>query len=873
MDPERWARIEALFEGALQRQGEDRTTFLQQTCGGDKNLLAEVEALLAADVFADRFIEDAVSDGARIFERYETSNSGQSGRSIGSYRIVREIGRGGMSLVYLADRADDSFDKEVAIKLIRRGMDSRELRRRFRIERQILASLEHPNIARLYDGGTTEDGLPFFVMEYIRGAPIDVYCDRNRLTLDQRIVLFRQVCSAVQCAHRNLIVHRDLKPSNVLVNETGIPKLLDFGIAKLLHPSPRDRTSTGQDFRPMTPGFASPEQILGKTITTATDVYSLGVLLYLILSGHRPYHLEAGTPAQIEKMICEKEPDRPSSMVSPSRVAGGSLNHLSASEISHRRRSNPEQLRRQLQGDLDNILLLALSKEPERRYASVAQFANDLACFQEGRPVMARKNTFGYLARKFVRRHWLGTATATAFLLLMLVFTIAMFLSARRTKRERDRAEEVSSLLVNMFEIAEPDELRGRTITGRELLDRGAENVTQLTDHPQTQVMLLDTLAQMYHRLGLFERAVNMYRRGLDLRRTLWEGDNPELATNLRNLGRESAYFGDFDNAELSFRASLEMRLRLFGEEHEDVSQSLNGLALVLHDQGRYGEAEQLYHRVVALDIRLFGKDHTKSTLSRMNFALFLYDTGKYARAVQVLEEVQAVHRQNLPEDKAQTKSSLEWLAISHQALGLFEEAERELSQMLAAQRRLYGEEQRDIARSLNNLGGIRRERGDPGGAEPLLQRALSIRMERLGEHHAELASSYEELAALYMDCENFDLAEDFYLRALANYRENFAANHPLVGRPLIGLGRVNQVIGRCAEAESYLLRGLSLLSPGDFRVAQAQSALAACLAKRGLSGDARYLLEQSHIAFSQRLGEDHPKSKMLKIRLNKLSR
>lgn len=871
MDPERWTKIEALFAGALQRPTADRTTYLKEACAGDESLLAEITNLLDADQQADCFIEEVVGVGARIFEQLDTVPSGQSvGRSIGTYRLIREIGRGGMSLVYLAGRADDAFQKEVAIKLIRRGMDTRELRRRFRIERQILASLEHPNIARLYDGGTTEDGLPYFVMEYIKGEPIDVYCDRHELSLSQRITLFRKVCSAVHCAHRNLIVHRDLKPSNVLVTETGIPKLLDFGIAKLLHPSPNDKTNTGQDLRPMTPGFASPEQLLGGPITTATDVYSLGVLLYLLLSGHRPYRLEMGTPAQIEKLVCEKEPERPSSMVSHDREAdrGG---HRTASELSRLRRTNPDQLRRQLQGDLDNILLLALSKEPERRYISVAQFANDLACFQEGRPVLARKNTFGYLARKFVKRHWLGTGTVTAFLLLLLSFTAAMFLSATRTKRERDRAEEVSSLLVNMFEIAEPGELRGSSITGRELLDRGAENVAQLSDHPQTQAMLLDTLAQMYHRLGLYDRAENMYSRGLALRRGLWEGDNPELAANLRNLGRELAYYGDFDSAEKSFRASLEMRVRLFGEEHEDVSQSLNNLALVLHDQGRYKEAEELYNRVVALDIRLFGKNHSKSTLSRTNFALFLYDRGKYAQAVQVLEEVQAIHRKQLPEEEAQIKHSLAWLAMSHQALGHFDVAEREFRQILTALRNIYGEEQRDLAHSLNNLGGIRRVRGDLGGAEPLLQQALSIRLARLGEQHAELASSYEELAALYLDCAFLDLAEEFYLRALNNYRENFSENHPLVGRPLIGLGCVNQRLGRLAEAEHYLLRGMALLSPADYRMAQAQSVLAECLVTRGLFQDARYLLEQSLVAYTRRLGADHPKTEAVKQRLNNL--
>lgn len=371
MTPERWARLETLFQEALQRRPPERATFLAEVCAGDPALRAEVELLLASHEQADDFLDQPVlfqAEAADLAEPVEIL----TGRRIGPYQVLQEIGQGGMGLVYLAVRADDEYRKQVAIKVLRPGMDTRVIVRRFRHERQMLADLEHPNIARLIDSGATEDGRPYFIMEYVNGLPLDQYCDQRRLSVEERLTLFRTVCAAVHYTHQNLIVHRDLKPSNILVTADSVPKLLDFGIAKWLHPQSSGQmlTSTAGP-RPMTPEYASPEQVRGGTITTVSDVYSLGVVLYELLTGRRPYRTEGRSLSEVERRICEEEPERPSAVVGHVKAApdkeGQAHSPRPLYGESAGRGGSLEGLRRRLAGDLDNIILMALRKEPTRR--------------------------------------------------------------------------------------------------------------------------------------------------------------------------------------------------------------------------------------------------------------------------------------------------------------------------------------------------------------------------------------------------------------------------------------------------------------------------------------------------------------------------
>ncbi len=445
MTQERWQHVKSVLDDALERSGPERATYLEAACRGDEELRREVDSLLASEAEAEDFIETPVFRICR-----DDDKPLPEGQRIGAYRIVREAGRGGMGTVYVAERADEQFRRQVAIKVVRRGMDTDEILRRFRAERQILANLGHPNIAGLLDSGTTEDGRPYFVMEWVEGHRIDTYCNTRQLSTRDRLTIFRKVCSAVHFAHQNLVVHRDLKPGNILVTAEGEPKLLDFGIAKLLDPGEEALAFTRVDLRPMTPEYASPEQIRGEAITTASDVYALGVLLYVLLTGHHPFKTVTRDPQSLAKAICETSPPRPSSVVGQDE------------EIRRVPEAEVPILRRRLAGDLDNIVLMAMKKEPQRRYASVDQFSNDIERHLEGLPVIARKDTLGYRATKFVGRHKWGVGIAVLVLLVIVGFSISVTLLWQRAVRERERSDQVSSSFKSFFRIPTPRNRMGK---------------------------------------------------------------------------------------------------------------------------------------------------------------------------------------------------------------------------------------------------------------------------------------------------------------------------------------------------------------------------------------------------------------------------
>ena len=852
MNADHWHRIEALFKQILDKSPAERTALLQSTNHSEPQIAAAVNRLLEAEEQAGDFIEQAISDGAALFEEKERITESLDGSTIGAYRLISELGRGGTSVVYQAVRADASFQRQVAVKLIRRGMDTEETRRRFHIERQILARLDHPNIASVYDGSTTEDGLPYYVMEYIEGMPIDLWCDHHKLSINRRLDLFVKVCRAVHYAHRNLVVHRDLKPSNVLVTREGEPKLLDFGIAKLLNHAPSD-ARTGP-FLPMTPGFASPEQVRGESITTATDVYSLGVLLYLLLTGHKPYSFEDGNPSHILKVVCETEPPRPSAVVSQI----GQDSERAPETVSRLRATQPEQLRRRLQGDLDNIILRTLSKEPERRYGSAGQLADDLVHFRGGRPVTARKQTLGYVTRKYIRRHWLGTGFTAVIVLMLLAFIVSTYRGSARTARERDRAEQVSSLLVDLFEITDGGEARGNTITGRELLDRGASKVRdELAAHPDTQATLLATLGQLYVKMGIYDQAELMYRDSLAL-----QEKQPRTATDyprhVRALGVVLAMKGDFVGAEQMFRSSLTLNLARYGEDHTSVAKDLNNLALANHDLGNYQAASALYSRAVALAVRLYGKDHPGTIIARSNLALLLYDSAQYHRAERILRRILATQIKQQPPDQEGIAETQKLLGMTLQAQGEFQKAQSVLREALSGRLTIFGEDHREVAATMNSLGAVLREMGSHGEAEALLVQALEMRLRHLGATHAELASSFEELAALYLDCGDSELALHYYHRALENYDVNFTDRHPLMGRALAGLGLTYFQLGHFEAADQYLLAGMTLLPADHWVIAETERALGDCLRLQKDYVTARALLASSLEATTVRLGANH---------------
>jgi serine/threonine protein kinase len=449
LTPERWGLIRQIFDGALERPDVDRAAYLRVVCARDDELRREVESLLSSHAAAGDFLDKPAAHVSGMTHTLVSSGvevpEYPPGYRVGPYQLEKCIGRGGMGSVWLAARFDNEFKKRVAIKLVKRGMDTQEILRRFRLERQVLAGLTHPNIAALIDGGSTPDGLPYLVMEYVEGIRIDHYCEKRKSAITERLKLFRDVCAAVQYAHGNLVVHRDLKAGNILVTAEGVPKLLDFGIAKLIRTEfdTLAAAETRPELRPMTLDYASPEQVRGDPITTATDVYSLGVLLYKLLTGKSPYGQAARSDSTLRKAICEREPLRPSAVVltDEKAVIPQATQRIDVAEEETRDKAR-RRLKKKLAGDLDMIVLMALRKEPVRRYASVEQFSEDIHRYLEGRPVIARSDTFGYRSAKFVRRHAVAVA-ATAMAALTL-FAAAIFeqRSAARAARERSLAEE-----------------------------------------------------------------------------------------------------------------------------------------------------------------------------------------------------------------------------------------------------------------------------------------------------------------------------------------------------------------------------------------------------------------------------------------------
>ena len=577
IDRERWQRVKRLLEEAIALDAAERSSFLERACAGDFELRREVESLLSSHEQAGTgFLKNPAVD----LKAAAKASEPRAGRRIGVYQILEEIGRGGMGEVYRAVRADGQYTKEVAIKLVRSGGDSRSVLERFRNERQILASLDHPNIARLLDGGTDEDGAPYLVMELIAGARIDTYCDEHRLTITERLRLFANVCEAVQYAHQRLVIHRDIKPSNVLVTKEGTPKLLDFGIAKLLDPTTSEQTTMTQA---MTPDYASPEQIRGEPITTASDVYSLGVVLYQLLTGRSPYPGDTRSPHELARAICDTEPGRPSTVVSKPQTRADSKNATDTEEASRRREGSPAKLQRRLAGDLDAILLMALRKEPARRYGSVEQFAEDIRRHLEGQPVRARKGSWTYRAEKFVRRHKVGMAAAVVVVLAIAGGVGATVREARiaqaNARRAQKRFDDVRKLANSiLFEVHDAiQHLAGSTPARELIVKRALEYLDSLSQEAGSDMSLRRELALAYEKvgnvqgapnrdnLGNFPGALESFRKAVAIREGLVQAApndeqlQTELARDYGEIGDIVQAMGDLQHALESYRKGLAM--------------------------------------------------------------------------------------------------------------------------------------------------------------------------------------------------------------------------------------------------------------------------------------------------------------------------
>ena len=835
MEPERWRQIEDLFHAALDCEPGRRSTFLDSACAGDASLRGEIESLLSSYDKGSFTETPAFAEGIKLLE--ENEERSHTGQDIGPYRVIRKIGQGGMGAVYLAARADQAFQKEVAIKLIKRGQDTEDVIQRFRSERQILASLDHPNITRLLDGGTTEDGLPYFVMEYIQGEPIDIYCDSHKLDITHRLMLFQSVCSAVHFAHQHLVIHRDIKPGNILVTSEGVPRLLDFGIAKLLaaEPSFPDRTITLT--RRMTPQSASPEQVRGGNITTASDVYSLGVLLYKLLTGHSPYRLAGRSSEEIERAICEEDPEKPSVVIDRTEesAVGRAITPQSVSET---REGAPDKLRRRLRGDLDNTVLMALRKEPQRRYASVQQFSDDIRRHLEGLPVLAHRDTPTYRAAKFVGRHKTGVAAVALIFLSLTAGIVGTLRQARIAAAERDRAriekakaDRINTFLQDMLTFSSPS--------------YASSNPRKDPDAKVSEVV---------------EQAARRAESEL--------ADQPEvLAEMQRTIGAVYYAQGRYDQAEQILRAALEKYTRLYGLDRHETVEAANLLSNVLLRKGSNAEAEALFLK----DIDIERKEAQRGHLDVRTMAFVLGDYGSMLdqrgdKATEgYLREALQYASKLTGKDRAFVAMLYNDLGDVAYRSGDLNESERMGRAALDEYRKLPEGTYVEMAATLSNLGAVLIKKGSYSQAEPFVREGLELRRKMLGNAHPDTAMSLFRLSDLLYKQGNYQGAEnaaresvEVFSRGLTTPKDNiYFAN------PVMALGLALNRTGRSREAEAYLREALEirtrLLPRGNQLIAASEGALGECLTTQKRYAQAEPLLQRSYATMKAVQGERGP--------------
>lgn len=869
MTPERWRQVEPIFDRALDLPPEARPAYLDEACARDHVLRNDVESLLSADQDARGVLDRSPDSFLHLSAGALSGDEGlEPDALIGPYRVVRPLGQGGMGTVYLGERADGQFEQTVALKLIRAGHDSAAVHRRFLAERQILARLQHANIARLIDGGLTSSGQPWLAMDYVDGAPLLSWCDARRQSVVDRLGVFEQVAEAVRYAHQNLVVHRDIKPSNILVTDGGQARLLDFGIAKVLSPAPADTRETGDAVATetgvlLTPEYAAPELVRGEPVTTATDVYALGAVLYELVSGHRVHRFERRSPVEMVRVICEQEPEPPSVAAKRDPASAAARN------------TAPARLYQELRGDLDTIIMTALQKRPSRRYPTVDALLLDLHNYRRGLPISARPASLGYRTRKFIRRHRVGAAAGVTLAVALAGGVFATLWQARATAREAARAEAVKEFLIGLFRTADPAEARGREISARELLALGTTRVdSALAAQPAIREELLGDLARIHRSLGLYEAADTLAQRAAQLAQVTHGATSPEFAARLTEWGATSRLARRAARSDTLLRRALAIRQRVLGARHPDVATTLTELALTTADRGEIGAANDLARQAMDIDRRFFGprdvhvardlellaRLHAKmegeyglaDSAYRASIGIFAsyYDAGhpdvirvqnglaanlrnmrRYAAAESIHRDVLAKYRTLHPGGHPDIATALHDLGIVLGRQQRFAEAESAYIEAIETRRRLVGNDIHTLS-FLNDLGVLRAEKGDLPGAEVILRETADGSRTELGAGHPQALSALGNLAVVLTRQKKLADAERV-LREVVAARRPLPSEAPGLARSLTSLGVVLRDAKRYADAEDALREAESIARE---KPEVRKSLLAAALAARGVS-------------------------------------
>jgi len=702
------------------------------------------------------------------------------------YKLLEELGSGGMGVVYKAEQIKP-VKRNVALKIIKLGMDTKQVVARFETERQALAVMDHPNIAKVFDGGATETGRPYFVMEIVRGLPITEYCDKHKLTTRERLELLTHVCQAIQHAHQKGVIHRDLKPSNILVmvqEDKPVPKIIDFGIAKAIEHRLTERTLfTEQGQLIGTPEYMSPEQaeMSGLDVDTRTDIYSLGVILYELLVGVLPFDpetLRSASFGEIQRIIREKEPPKASTRLS-------TLGDTQTSIAEHRK-ADPSSLRKELKGDLDWITMRAMAKDRTQRYASASELEADIERYIRHEPVVAGPPSTIYRIRKYIKRHKVGVAAAALVILAILIgitgTSIGLFKAVRAEKKARveaETAQQVSDFLVELFHISDPSEARGNTITAREILDRGAERIeTELSEQPLIQARLMDTMGMVYRNLGLYDGASSLLEQALNKRRQALGKDDLVVSKSLHSLGTLVYAKGDFSQAEKLFREALEIKRKFLGDENIEVAEVLNDLAMTLKALGNLADSEPLYRKSLAINRKMLGNEHERIAQSLNNLGMFLYRKGEYDEAEQLFLEALGMNRRLLGSKHPEVSTNMNNLALVLRSKGSYEEAEDMFRQVLEMDRKFLGENHPYIAITLNNLGGLLVNKGAHEEAEQSFREAIAVFKKTFPENHWQIANANSLLGGCLSNLRRYSQAEKLLGESHSIIKKQFGASH-----------------------------------------------------------------------------------------------
>lgn len=788
MDKKRWNKINDIIDELLKANEDvDRNDVLRKRCRGDLELKDQVINLLESIENSSEYW-DSLFESNRLFigdltQNFNDSKNGNRDLSavpipgiegeiperIGLYSIQKRIGLGGMGEVFLASRIDEKFHQNVALKLIRHGISSYDQAKRFEQERTILSSLNHPNIARLLDGGISEDGRSYYVMEYVDGIAINKYCKKNGCSLNQRLRLFKQVCKAVQYAHSNFIVHRDLKPDNLLVNKDGVVKILDFGIAKMIDDSLDEQAllQTNVGLRMLSLKYAAPEQITLEPITTATDIYSLGVLLYELLTGSHPLKLKGKTLQETEYIIRNLEPDRPSSI--------------------------PGKLQGKLKGDLDAIILKALRKEPTERFKSAQNLLEDIEHFENSKPVTARRDTVSYRTKKFISRHSLPLFFSCLIFILVISFTFFYTYRISQEKQvaefQAQKAEQVTMFLMDMFEASSPSQTGGENLNVRDMLIRGENEAGKLEGYPELKAQMYEVIGEVYRRLGQYEKSESLLRQSLQIRQEIYGNYHSETVSTFDKLGLLLINKGNFFTADSILTLALDIRENQINSTGPALAQTLSNLAYATRRIGDNETAEELYRRSLAIREEHLGPDHPL-TLENMNsLGVVLHYKAKYRETEELFRKI-LERRQNLlaplHPDIAVSQNSLGALLMN---LGNYQEADSLLMEALNVRKKLYGNEHPYVALTLNNLAISHLEQNKLEEASEYVQEAYRIRIKQLGDNHTNTALSKFTMAKLMLKTNQPDSALHLYEDAYRTFQTNLSENHSFTAQSLLGIG------------------------------------------------------------------------------------